>query len=138
MVNKKWTPVDSFVTEYGFRYGKTFVYQPGSGEATMETGNWFDLDDLRALIKSIEHHELQINVDGTIFVYSPEEHGERPEAPELEPDEQETLDQAKKAMDDLLTKSRLHEEEPDQDEIAEAIDPEEEKPPEEIEVLIPE
>ena len=74
--------MDAFVTEYGFRTGKTFIYQPGSGEVTMKTGMGMDLDKLRELIKSIEHHELQINIDGTIFVYSPEEHGEKPMKPE--------------------------------------------------------
>lgn len=82
MKGKNWTPVDAFVTEYGFRTGKTFIYQPGSGEATMETGLGMDLDQLRKLIKSIEHHELQINIDGTIFIYDPEKHGEKPMKPD--------------------------------------------------------
>lgn len=114
MVNQNWTPVDSFVTEYGFRHNKTFEYQPGSGEATMKTGIGMDLDDLKALIKSIEHHELQINVDGTILVYHPEEPGEEAEVPQEEPEIEAPV-----------------EEPPVEDEIAEAIVPEEE-PPEEI------
>ena len=48
----------------------------------METGLGMDLNQLRKLIKSIEHHELQINIDGKIFIYDPVEHGEKPDAPE--------------------------------------------------------
>ena len=48
----------------------------------MKTGAYMDLAKLRALIKSIEHHELQICITGEIFVYQPEEHGEKPDAPE--------------------------------------------------------
>lgn len=84
--------MDAFVTEYGFRTGKTFTYQPGFGEVTMKTGMGMDLDQLRELVKSVEHHELQINIDGTIFVYSPEEHGEEPTKPEeTEPEIEEPV-----------------------------------------------
>ena len=122
MVNKKWTPVDSFVTEYGFRFNKTFLYQPGSGEATMiKTGDGLDLDDLRALIKTIEHHELQIRIDAPIFVFSPDEPGEEAEAPEEEPEIEAPVDEPTI-------------EQPDQDEVAQAIDPEQEEPPEIIEI----
>jgi len=51
----------------------------------MENKDGLDLDDLRALIKSIEHHELQIAIDGEILVYMPDEEGEKPDAPETEP-----------------------------------------------------
>lgn len=138
MVNKKWTPVDSFVTEYGFKRDKTFEYRPGSGIAIMKTYPYMDLDDLRALIKSVEHHELQISVEGTITVFVPEEPGEEPETPE----DDDTLDYVDNCPEcggpathpsglcrDCHQAKLEHEEKPEE-EIAEAVDPELEVPPE--------
>ena len=114
----------------------------------MKTGRGMDLDQLRELIRSIEHHELQINIDGEIFVYSPEEHGEKPDTPE-EPIEKCPECGAPATHPSGLCRdchqAKL-EETPEDDEIAEEIDPELERPPEEaiveeektVEALIPE
>lgn len=125
MKEKNWTPVDAFVIEYGYKAGKTFTYQPGSGEATMKTGAFMDLDELRGLIKSIEHHELQISVEGTIFVFMPDEPGEEAEAPQDEPETEEHRAPTPEEIEVMNLED---------EEIAEAIEPGQEEPPENIEI----